>query len=155
MVIKTKWNFKSTWNKMSFITDSQVSRSLEQHAALHHQFMNFLMNTSFVSFVCCMEYYFIIIIYYIVPRVGMHLSSLRYWDMYHLPMQNSFGKMVQLWFALSAITHCWLSGDIMSSFKEVGLLHQLTNESITLMTTAVMCVVLQHTEYVFVHYLSR
>jgi hypothetical protein len=70
-------------------------------------------------------------------------------------MQNNFGKMVLLWFALSAITHCWLSGDIMNSFKEVGLPHQLTNESITPMTTAAMCVVLQRTGYVFAHCLSR
>jgi hypothetical protein len=43
----------------------------------------------------------------------------------------------------------------MNSFKEVGLPHQLTNENITHMTTAVMYVVLLHTEYVFVHFLSR
>jgi len=85
----------------------------------------------------------------------MHLFSLHYCDMCHLPMQSSYGKMVQLWFALSATTHCWPSGAIMNSYKEVGLSRQLTNESITRMITAVMYVVLQHTGYVFVHCLSR
>jgi hypothetical protein len=49
--------------------------------------------------------------------------------------------MVQRWFALSAITHCWPSGVIMSSFKEVDLPQQLTKENITHMITAVMFVV--------------
>jgi len=75
--------------------------------------------------------------------------------MCHLPMQNSYGKMVQHWFALSAITHCWPSGAIMSSFKELDLPQLLTNENTTHMTSAVLYVALQLTEYAFVHCLSR